>query len=81
MQTPASPEGQITEEIMLEWSEKNPGADTRTYNATYSAVLEKVRIRIAAERKKARPSPDQYRANAAGVIISGPSLIEQLAFV
>lgn len=81
MQTPQGIEGKITEEIMREWREANPEAGTEAYNATYSAVLEKVKIRLAAERKKARPSPDRYKANAVGVIISGPSLIEQLAFV
>lgn len=65
MQTPPGLEGQITEDIMRDWREANPNASVETYNATYSAVLKTVRIRLAAESKKARPSPVRYKSNAA----------------
>lgn len=82
MQTPPGREGQITEEIMREWREKNPDADAQTYNATYSKTLEIVRATLAADKTipPARPTPLPYGRNAAGVIVTAPSLLETLAF-
>ncbi len=82
MQTPPGPEGLITEQIMREWRESNPDADTSTYNRTYEATLATVRAKLAADRvtPPARPSTPLLGVNANGVIIVGPSLLETLAF-
>ncbi len=80
MQTPPGPEGQITEQIMREWSEKNPEADTRTYNATYSKVYEIVTAKLQADRVTAvPPTPLTFGVNARGVIVTAPSLLDKLA--
>ncbi len=81
MQTPAGLKGQITEEIMAEWRAANPAADSKTYNATYSRVLELVTQEL--EKKTpmpVRPTPLRFAENAAGVIVHAPSLLEKLAF-
>lgn len=80
MQTPPGPEGQITEHIMREWREKNPEADTRTYNATYARTLEIVRAKLAADRVTAAPpTPLTFGVNARGIIVTAPSLLDKLA--
>lgn len=82
MQTPEGPEGQITEQIMREWREMNPGADSATYNRTWSETLKTVTAKLAADRvtPPARPSSPLLGVNSKGVIIVGPSLLEKIAF-